>query len=197
MQNDINHYVTCDRFRNVSFRQRLDLISKNIFWQQKTFKLIFEKTSFFEAQSPVVGSLLWELDIGKKDQASEFIKKAPRPGVYLDIQKRLEALRKDNNKFNNNSDGSPLPGPSPPTFNNFVPPPQYPLHRHHRRHLIHFNNHNIFHYHQHHRYLHLLYHHYLGKYQEWDHQLPKRNHWHILEKWQWQKQKQSMKKNRC
>ena len=33
----------------------------------------------------------------KKDLASELIKKAPRPGVDLDIQKRLEALGKDNN----------------------------------------------------------------------------------------------------
>ena len=87
---------------------------------------MFKEISTFDAQNPVVGSLLRELDIGKEDLVSELIKKAPRPGGDLNIQKRLEALRKDKNKFNNNNDGSPLPLPSPPTFNNFVPPPQYP-----------------------------------------------------------------------
>ena len=72
--------------------------------------------------------MLRELDIGEKDLASELIKKAPRPGVDLDTQKRLEALRKDNNKFdNNNNNGPPLPPTSPPTFNNFILPPPLPL----------------------------------------------------------------------
>ena len=122
MQMDINHYVTRDRLNNASFRQRLDPISKNIFWHQNPLEIVFEDISTFDVQSPVAGSLLWELYIGKKDLPSKLIKKAPTPSVDLDIQKRLEALRKDNNKFNNNN--APLPPPSPPTFNNFAPPPQ-------------------------------------------------------------------------
>ena len=66
----------------------------------------------------------------KKYLASELIQKAPRSGADLDIQKRLEALRKGNNKFdNNNNNRLPLPPPSPPTFNNFItpsPPPAPP-----------------------------------------------------------------------
>ena len=126
MQNNINHYVTRNRLNNASYRQRLDRISKNIFWRQNLLKLVFEEISTFDAQNPVVGSLLRELDIRKEDLVSKLIKKAPRPGADLNIQKRLEALRKDNNKFNNNNDGAPLPPPYPPTFNNFVPPPQCP-----------------------------------------------------------------------
>ena len=41
MQNDIDHYVTCDRINNVSFRQKLDPISKNILRRQNPLKLVF------------------------------------------------------------------------------------------------------------------------------------------------------------
>ena len=61
---------------------------------------------------------------------NELIEKALRPGVDLDIQKRLEALRKCNNRVNiDNNNGAPLPPPSPPTFNNLIlplPPPSPP-----------------------------------------------------------------------
>ena len=55
---------------------------------------MFEDISTFHAQNPVVGSLLQELDIGKKDLASELIKKAPRAGIDLDLQKQLERYQK-------------------------------------------------------------------------------------------------------
>ena len=127
MQNDINHYVTRDRLNNASFRQKLDPIAKNVFLQQNPLELVFEDIPTFDAQNSVVGSLLQELDIGKKDLARKPIKKAPRPGIDLDLQKRLEALRKDNKKFNNNNNNvASLPLPSPPTFNNFIPPPPQP-----------------------------------------------------------------------
>ena len=128
MQTDINHYVTRETLNNTSFRQKLDPIVKNIFPRQNPLELVFEDISTFDAQNPIVGSLLRKLDTGRKHLASEFIEKATRPGVDLDIQKRLEALRKGNNKFdNNNNIGPPLPPPSPPTFNNFIPPPPPPL----------------------------------------------------------------------
>ena len=38
---------------------------------------------------------------------SKLIKKAPRPGIDLDIQKRLEALLKDSNRFDNNNNNQP------------------------------------------------------------------------------------------
>ena len=48
----------------------------------------------FDAKNPIAGSLLTELDVGKKDIASELIKKAPRPpGVNFAIGKRLEKLK--------------------------------------------------------------------------------------------------------
>ena len=45
MQTDINHYVTRDRINNASFRQKLDLISKNIIRRQNHLELVFKDIS--------------------------------------------------------------------------------------------------------------------------------------------------------
>lgn len=66
MQDDIDNYFTRDSLNNASFRQRLDPILKNIFRCQNPLEQVFEDFSTFEAQNPIVGSLLRELDIGKK-----------------------------------------------------------------------------------------------------------------------------------
>ena len=65
IQTDINHHVTRDRINDVSFRQKLDLISKNILRRQNPLELVFEDISRFDAESPIVGSLLREIDIKK------------------------------------------------------------------------------------------------------------------------------------
>ena len=84
IQTDINHYVTRDEINNAGFRQKLDPISKNILRRQNPIELVFEDISTFDAENLVVGSSLKELDIGKKDVASELIKNAPGPpGVDL------------------------------------------------------------------------------------------------------------------
>ena len=65
IQTDINHYVTRDRINNASFRQRLDPISKNILRRQNPLELVFEDISTFDAENPIAGSLLREIDIKK------------------------------------------------------------------------------------------------------------------------------------
>ena len=60
MQDDINHYVTRDRLNNVSFRQQLDLISKNTFRPQNPPELVFEDIFAFDVQNLLAGSLLQE-----------------------------------------------------------------------------------------------------------------------------------------
>ena len=126
MQTGISHYVTRDRINNASFRQKHDKISKNIIERQNPLELVFENISTFGAKSPIVGSLLKELDVGKKDIASELIKKAPRPPIFDDYLKdRLNKLKdrpepKDNNDNNLSSPPSPTSFPPPP------PPPQPP-----------------------------------------------------------------------
>ena len=66
MQNDINHYVTRDRINNASFRQKLDPIGKNILRRQNPLELVFEDISTFDAENPIIGSLLRELDVKKR-----------------------------------------------------------------------------------------------------------------------------------
>ena len=68
MQTDINHYIARDRINSESFRQKLDPISKNILRRQNPIELVFENILTFDVENPIVGSLLKELDIGKKMQ---------------------------------------------------------------------------------------------------------------------------------
>ena len=65
MQTDINLHVTRDR---ISFRQRLDPISKNILRRQNPLELVFKDISTFDAENPIVGSLLRKVDIKKSSQ---------------------------------------------------------------------------------------------------------------------------------
>ena len=74
-------YVTRDRTNNASFGQKLDPISKNILRRQNPLELVFEDISTFDAENPIVGSLLREIDIKKKQSDRDFIKSLPsQPG---------------------------------------------------------------------------------------------------------------------
>ena len=66
IQTDINNYLTRDRINNASFRQKLDPIKKNVLRRQNPLELVFEDMSTFDAKNAIVGSLLRELDNGKK-----------------------------------------------------------------------------------------------------------------------------------
>ena len=108
---DINHYVTRDRINDASFRQKLDPISKNILRRQNPLELVFEDISTIDAENPIVGSLLREIDIKKKQSDSDFIKSlASQPGKEFEIKKRLDRLRRksrfDRNNNNNNNDNN-------------------------------------------------------------------------------------------
>ena len=107
IQTDINHYVTRDRINNATFRQKLDPISKNILKRQNPLELVFEDISTFDAENPIVGSLLREIDIKKKHSDSDFIKSLPsHPGKEFEIKKRLDKLRGINNSSNNNNNNN-------------------------------------------------------------------------------------------
>ena len=130
IQTDINHYVTKDRINNASFRQKLDPISKNILRRQNPLELVFEDISTFDVENPIVSSLLKELDVSKKDLASEFIKKALRP-PDLDYRLRnwLENLKDRKDPFDNDNNNNLSPPPSPLLPSSFFvppPPPQPP-----------------------------------------------------------------------
>ena len=74
IQTDINHHVTRDRISNSIFRKKLDPISKNTLRIQKPWEPVFVNISTFDAENPIVGSLLRELDVDKKVVASDLVK---------------------------------------------------------------------------------------------------------------------------
>ena len=77
MHTDINNYMTKDRINNASFRQKLDPIKNNTLRRQNQLELVFEDISTFDAENPIVGSLLWELDRGKTLAVDDLVKKGP------------------------------------------------------------------------------------------------------------------------
>ena len=115
-------------------------------------ELVFEDISTFDAENPIVCSLLREIDIKEKQWNSDFITSFPsQPGKEFEIQKRFDRLRgigrtnfNDSNNNNNNNNninpggGTNLnnfslgPPPSLPTIEDFIengappPPPAFP-----------------------------------------------------------------------
>ena len=62
--------------------------------RQNPLELVFEDISTFDAETPIVGSPLREIDIKKKQSDSDFIKSLPsQPGKEIEIKKRLDRLR--------------------------------------------------------------------------------------------------------
>ena len=121
-------YVTRDRLNNASLRQKLDPIAKNIFRRQNPLELVFKDISTVHAQNLIIGSLVKELELGKKDKTRTLLKKAPNV-TDIEIQSRLDTLKNGNDDNNNLPPPPPPPNfaPSPPCSNNipwiFSPPP--------------------------------------------------------------------------
>ena len=129
IQTDINHYVTRGRINNASFRQKLDPISRNIVQRQNPLELVFEDILTFDSENPIVGSLLREIDIRKKQTDSDFIKSLPsQPGKEFEIKKRLDKLRgTTNNSFNNNNNNNNVnPGGGGVDISGLGPSPTLP-----------------------------------------------------------------------
>ena len=72
IQTDTDHYVTRDRINDASFRQKLDPISKNILRRENPLELVFKDVSMFDAENPIVESLLRETDLTKKKNRQWF-----------------------------------------------------------------------------------------------------------------------------
>ena len=58
--------MTRDRINNASFSEKLDPIVNNILRKQNPLELVFEDISTFDAENPIIGSLLRELKVKKR-----------------------------------------------------------------------------------------------------------------------------------
>ena len=111
IQSDIDPYVTRGKLNKASFRRKLDPIAKNAVKKENPLELVLKDIFRFNAQNPVIGSLMREIDFGKKDTLSKLLAKAPNP-KEMKIIERLHRLR----NFRNGSRLLP-PLPSPPHSN--------------------------------------------------------------------------------
>ena len=66
IQSDIDPYVTRGKLNKVSFRRKLDPIAKNAVKKENLLELVLKDVFRFNAQNPVIGSLMREIDFGKK-----------------------------------------------------------------------------------------------------------------------------------
>ena len=71
IQGELDLYVTKNRLNEASYRRRLYPISKNIIRNKNPIELLFKDVKHFDAQNPVIGSLIKEVDVGKKKERFE------------------------------------------------------------------------------------------------------------------------------
>ena len=142
IQTDINHYVTRDRINDASLKQKLDPISKNILRRQNPVEVVFEDVSTFDAENPIVGSLLREIDLNKNQtvtlsnlcQVNQAKNLRYKKDLTDQVTQRYNKKNDNNNNSNNNNnnDGGnlfplhpPGPGNSRPGGDlGFAPAPQ-------------------------------------------------------------------------
>ena len=106
---------------SATFRRKFDPISKNVIRNQNPMELLFKDLKHFDAQNPVIGNLIKEIDIGKKKDLSKILKGA-QDIIDLELRSRLNRLRDDetfnpdDNNSNNNNNLPPPPPFFPPNF---------------------------------------------------------------------------------
>ena len=93
--------------------------------RQNPLELVFEDISTFDLENPIVGSLLREIDLRKKQTGSNFIRSLPsHPGKEFQIKKRVDKLRGvGKGTLVNNNQGVP---PGGPDLSSLGPPPAPP-----------------------------------------------------------------------
>ena len=80
-----------------------NLIGKNVWRTGNSLALLFKGVSNFDAQNPVIGSLLREIDSEKKKITSDLISKAPQINDVI-LRRMFENLRKTDEPYNANDD---------------------------------------------------------------------------------------------
>ena len=73
IQSDIDLYVTRGKHNQASFRRKLDPIEKSVWRTESPLALFLKDVATFEAQYPIIGSLLREIDLGKNKTNSQLI----------------------------------------------------------------------------------------------------------------------------
>ena len=110
-------YVTRGRHNQASFRRKLDPIEKSVWRTENRLALLFKDVANFDIQNPVIGSLLREIDLGKRSTNSDLIKKSLSKAPDINDTILLQRFKKfketpinyndnDNNDDDDNNDNN-------------------------------------------------------------------------------------------
>ena len=134
IKSHVDLYVTRGKHNEASSRRKLDPIEKNVWGTGNLLAFFFKGVSNFDAQNPVIGSLLREINLEKKKITSDLISKAPQINDVIS-RRRFENLRKTGTPWlatiAHQPTAPPLsPEPTAPLLSpteNLPPPPPYSL----------------------------------------------------------------------
>ena len=107
IQSDIDFYVTRGRQNQASFRRKLDPIEKNVWKSENPLALLLKDVANFDAQNPVIGSLLREIDLGKRSTNSDLIKKSLSKAPDINdtiLLQRFKKFKETPINYNDNKD---------------------------------------------------------------------------------------------
>ena len=102
IQLNIDFYVTRGRHNQESFR-KLDPIEKNIWRTENPLALLLKDVANFDAQNPVFGSLLRDIDLGKNITKSSLLSTAPDINDTI-LLHRFKTLKETPINYNYNND---------------------------------------------------------------------------------------------
>ena len=103
IQLDIDLYVTRGRHNQASFRRKLDPIEKSVWRTENPLALLFKDVANFDAQSPVIGLLLREIDLGKNKTKSSLISTPPDINDTI-LLHRFKQVKETPINYNDNDD---------------------------------------------------------------------------------------------
>ena len=107
IQSNIDLYVTRGRHNQASFRRKLDPIEKSVWRTENPLALLFKDVANFDAQNPVIGSLLREIDLGKRSANSDMIKKSLSKAHNINntiLLQRFKKFKEAPVNYNDNDD---------------------------------------------------------------------------------------------
>ena len=99
--------MTRGRHNQASFRRKLDPIEKSVWRTENPLALLFKDVANFDAQNPVIGSLLREIDLGKRSANSDMIKKSLSKAHNINntiLLQRFKKFKEAPVNYNDNDD---------------------------------------------------------------------------------------------
>ena len=127
IQNSLDMIVTNGKFNNAGIRRALDTKYPTIMRKPNAIDVVFKDKAKFDAQNPVIGKLLSQIQTDKNDKAlQKQLEKAPS-FKDLKIAEKLEHVKQFNNNNNDDDDNDDAPFiPPPQLLSSPFPPPAYP-----------------------------------------------------------------------